>query len=86
MTVSYQSAVDDEMVIGLTERIISRCVELGKSMGLHHRFIYPNYAAADQDVLGGFSPKTLQRLRDIQASIDPERKFASLQPAHFRLS
>lgn len=86
MTISYKSPDQDEMLKGLSDRIISRGIELAKSMGLHHPFIYPNYATADQEVLDGYSPKTLQRLKDIQAVIDPERKFASLQPEQFRLS
>jgi hypothetical protein len=60
-------------------------VELGKTDGLHHPFIYPNYASADQKVLAGYSPQSVKWLKDVQAVYDPERKFAGLQPEQSRL-
>jgi hypothetical protein len=85
MTISYKSANDDAAIEKLSTTVLSRAVELGKQMGLHHRFIYPNYAALGQDVFSGFAPQQLRRLREMRSTYDGQGEFANLQPAHLRL-
>ncbi|KAH8900554.1 FAD-binding domain-containing protein [Thozetella sp. PMI_491] len=84
-TVSYKSAKDDEKVQNMANSILSKAVELGKQMGLHHPFIYPNYAATGQDIYAGFSAENRQRLLEIQEAYDPGRVFSGLQPDHLKL-
>ncbi|KAJ3497736.1 hypothetical protein NLG97_g1682 [Lecanicillium saksenae] len=86
MSVAYKHAKDDDAVESMTKRIHERIEAVGKEMGLHHPFIYPNYAAVGQDVFAGYKQDNLKRLLNIQARYDPGRVFANLQPAHLTLN
>lgn len=85
MTVSYKPSRYDKAVHELVETVMSRALDLGKEMGLHHSFIYRNYAAQGQDVFSAISHESLKRLKDIQSRYDPQGIFGKLQPEHFRL-
>lgn len=79
-------AVDDAAVLQASENIIARSTALAKEMGLHHRYIYQNYAHITQDVFAGYGEKNLERLMEIQKKYDPEGVFGKrLQPGHFKL-
>ena len=65
--------------------IINRAVALAKSMELHHRFIYQNYANISQDVFGGYGEENRERLRMIQTKYDVDGVFSKLQPGYFKL-
>ncbi|KAH8720761.1 6-hydroxy-D-nicotine oxidase [Beauveria bassiana] len=56
-TTAYAHAQDDEAVSAAAERIHARLGLLGRARGLDHPFIYPNYAAAGQDVFAGYAPE-----------------------------
>jgi hypothetical protein len=67
------------------KNIIDRSVALGKEMGLHHPYIYQNYAAKDQDVFEGYGSKNRNRLREIQKKYDPEGIFSRLNPGYSKV-
>jgi FAD/FMN-containing dehydrogenase len=54
-------------------------------MGLHHRYIYQNYANVSQDVLAGYGEENRERLRRVQRKYDPEGMFSRLQPGYFKV-
>lgn len=81
----WSNAVDDDAVYQATSTFIARAVELAKSMDLHHRFIYMNYATLDQDVFGGYGAENRERLKRVQEKYDPEGVFKRLQPGYFKL-
>jgi FAD/FMN-containing dehydrogenase len=54
-------------------------------MGLHHRYIYQNYANISQDVFAGYGEENRDRLRKIQRKYDPEGVFSRLQPGYFKV-
>jgi len=64
---------------------MGRAVTLGKEMGLHHPYIYQNYAAKHQDVYAGYGSENRKRLREIQKEYDPEGVFSRLQPGYFKV-
>ena len=51
--------------------VLDRSEALAKEMGLLHRWIYPNYANASQDVYGGFGEENRQWLRNMRDKYDP---------------
>ena len=59
--------------------------ELGKEMGLYHRYIYQNYADGDQDAFAGYGEENRERLRGIHKRFDPEGVFWRLQPGYFKV-
>ena len=76
---------DDSAVTTANSNIISRTTALAKEMGLHHRYIYQNYANASQDVFAGYGKENRERLRTIQKEYDPEGVFSRLQPGYFKV-
>lgn len=86
VTCAYADATEDEAIRAMTRRVYARGEALAKSRGLWHPFLYPNYAAVEQDVHAGFAPETLARLLAIQKQYDPSRRFANLQPEHLTLN
>lgn len=83
VAIIYHSEKDDKVIEELAERIISRSADLAKRMGLYHTFLYSNYAAIDQDVFAGFSPKHQQRLREVHRLYDPLGEYAALHTNSF---
>jgi FAD/FMN-containing dehydrogenase len=81
----WKDKADDEAVLQASKNIIDRSVALGKEMGLHHRYIYQNYAAQHQDVFAGYGEKNRKRLREIRNKYDPEGVFSKLQPGYFKV-
>ena len=82
---TWGSSKDDELVVRIAQNIVDRAVIIGKEMGVHHPFIYQNYAAKSQDVFAGYSVENQKRLRRVQKEVDPEGVFSRLQPGYFSL-
>ncbi|RFU30534.1 hypothetical protein B7463_g5842, partial [Scytalidium lignicola] len=85
VTIAYKDASYDEAMKHVSRNVLSRAIALGKEMGLHHRFIYQNYAAHDRDVFSGYGNENRKRLLQIQQRYDPDEVFQRLQPGHFKL-
>ncbi|KAH8666957.1 hypothetical protein BX600DRAFT_436329 [Xylariales sp. PMI_506] len=85
VTIIYKSPKDDERIQQAGEQISLKAAELAEQMGLSHPFLYPNYAALDQDTYAGYSTENQQRLLELQKIYDPDRIFANLQPKHITL-
>jgi hypothetical protein len=68
-----------------SNKIMNRAVTLAKQMGVHHRFIYQNYANKSQDVFGSYGEDNKERLMQIQRKYDPEGIFRRFQPGYFTL-
>jgi len=72
-------------MIGAGNRLLHRSIDLSKHMGLHHRYIYQNYADGAQDVFAGYGEENRGRLRAIQKKYDSEGVFSKLQPGYFKV-
>jgi FAD/FMN-containing dehydrogenase len=81
----WSNAEDDDAVYKATSNFLARSVALAKSMDLHHRFIYMNYATLDQDVFAGYGYENHERLKRVREKYDPEGVFKNLQPGYFKL-
>jgi hypothetical protein len=81
----WSYAEDDVAVQNAFAGFMDRSVTLAKELGMHHPFVYQNYANISQDVFGGYGEENRQKLRDIQRKYDPERIFDKLQPGYFKL-
>jgi hypothetical protein len=68
---------DDATVYGFAERFFSRYTQAAKDLGVHHPYIYLNYANRDQDPFAGYGTENKQRLTEIQQSVDPRGIFTS---------
>lgn len=81
----WNSADDDERILKAARNIINRGNATAYSMGLGHRFLYQNYAAAGQDVFQSYGADSYAKLNAISAKYDPDGVFAKLQPGYFKL-
>jgi hypothetical protein len=84
-TLQWKNVEDDALMHRVAHTILNRGVEEAKKMGLHHPYIYHNYAGAGQDVFAGYGVRNRQRLMEIQGRYDPEGVFTRLQPGGFKV-
>ncbi|KAG0649464.1 FAD-dependent monooxygenase [Hyphodiscus hymeniophilus] len=85
VSIRWNSTHDDEQIMKAARNIINRSNNTACSLGLGHRFIYQNYAAAEQDVFQSYGQENHERLRAVSAKYDPENIFGKLQPGYFKL-
>ena len=85
MTFQWNSREDDHACETAGRNIIERITIVAKEMGLHHRYIYQNYANISQDVFAGYGEKNREELRRIQKKYDPKGVFSRLQPGYFKV-
>ncbi|KUJ06654.1 FAD-binding domain-containing protein [Mollisia scopiformis] len=76
---------DDATVLQTSKNILDRSIALAKERGLHHPFLYQNYAGKRQDVFGSYGEKNLARLRKIRDEYDPDHVFTRLSPGYFNV-
>jgi len=81
----WKNSEDDEIVLQAQTNIINKSVTLDKQMGLHHPYIFQNYARNDQDVFAGYGLENRKRLQEIQKKYDPDGVFSRLQPGYFKV-
>jgi hypothetical protein len=81
----WDNGEDDEAVTAAVNRFIEKTLFLTKELGVHHPWIYSNYATKGQDVFAGFGDENRKRLKQIQKNYDPEGIFDRLQPGYFKV-
>ncbi|KAE9380997.1 FAD binding domain-containing protein [Stipitochalara longipes BDJ] len=87
LTVNFQwtHREDDDACETANKNVIDRIMAAAKEMGLHHRYIYQNYANITQDVFAGYGEENREKLRKIQRRYDPDGVFSRLQPGYFKV-
>lgn len=75
----WSNAEDDDAVTTMTVNTVNRIQEVAESLGVSHPYLYVNYAMPDQAeaVFAGYGTENLQRLKQIQKSVDPQGVFTS---------
>ncbi|KAF5875551.1 putative fad binding domain protein [Botrytis fragariae] len=68
-----------------THKLISKLTLFAKELGILHKYIYPNYADASQDVFAGYGEENLSRLRQVQEAYDPDGTWRRLQTGGFKI-
>ncbi|KAL4910555.1 hypothetical protein BDW74DRAFT_184434 [Aspergillus multicolor] len=79
ISTAWSGADGDVAVNTMTEFTTARIREVAESPGVANRYLYINYASAQQagDVFAGYGEKNVQRLKGIQRAIDPRGVFTS---------
>ncbi|KAF9641043.1 FAD linked oxidase [Lasiodiplodia theobromae] len=75
----WSNAEGDDAVTAMTVNTVNRIQEAAEALGVSHPYLYVNYAMADQAeaVFAGYGADNLQRLKQIQKSVDPQGVFTS---------
>lgn len=81
----WSYATDDDLIFSAARNWVRRSTALAKERGLDFKFIYQNYASAEQDVFPGYGELNKKKLQDIHAKYDPEGVFTRLQPGYFKI-
>ncbi|KAJ5972724.1 FAD linked oxidase N-terminal [Penicillium vulpinum] len=79
LSTAWSDASDDAAVNRMTTDTIRRIKLAAQNMGVANRYMYINYASAEQasEVFSGYGTDNFQRLKDIQKSVDPRGIFTS---------
>ena len=85
ISISWSSPTDDARITLAANTFIANAVAAAKTAGLNYKYIYQNYAAAGQDVFGGYGEANRERLIEISRAYDPNRVFEKLQPGYFKV-
>lgn len=85
LTVMWMLESDDETVLTTMSNILSRSQELARARGLHHPFLYMNYASQFQDVIASYGTDNKARLLEVSKKYDPESVFQNLNVGYFKL-
>ncbi|KAJ6030669.1 uncharacterized protein N7446_000269 [Penicillium canescens] len=77
LTTLWNDIADDHAMTTFLNRWVQRSETATRDAGKYHPWRYINYASKEQDPFAGYGEESLQRLRRIQASIDPNGVFSS---------
>ena len=81
----WTNGADDDIVYATYSKWLARSTMRAKELGLHHRYLYMNYASQFQDPIRGYGDKNAARLKEIAKKYDPDGVFQRLQPGYFKL-
>lgn len=82
---AWSSPADDSLMFSEAERLMADIQNIADSMGLLHRYIFPNHAWGRQNVVGGFGPERLAEMRKAQVKWDPEEFFQTVVGGGFKM-
>ena len=81
----WSNAADDVRVYAAARNTINRSTAEAKARGLSFKYIYENYAAAEQDVFESYGSANHAKLKAISKKYDPTGVFQTLQPGYFKV-
>jgi len=84
-SVSWTSSGSDKAVRQIMKEFIDAAQAEAKKMGVYNRYIYLNYAADFQDVLGGYGEKSVAFMKEVSRKYDPQQMFQRQVPGGFKL-
>ena len=82
---SWTEAGDDELVNETASKFIADVETLAREKGIHHRFVYLNYADKTQNPIDGYGEANKQRLQAVSRKYDPQGLFQKGVPGGFKL-
>lgn len=89
LSTAWASAEGDDPVGTMTTNVVDRVKAAAVELGVSHPYLYVGYARAGQerDVFAGYGEENLQRLKEVQKSLDPSGVFTShgLWKGHMKL-
>ena len=82
---SWTEAADDKLVNETASKFIAGVETLAREKGIHHRFVYLNYADKTQDPIDGYGEANKERLQAVSRKYDPQGLFQKGVPGGFKL-
>jgi hypothetical protein len=82
---SWTNAADDQKVYQVMSDIMKAIKADAIKLGVQNDWVYMNYAAMFQDVIGSYGAASKSRLKTVSNKYDPTGVFQTLQPGYFKL-
>lgn len=84
--VAWSSESDDDRAKAASRNTINLGTALAKEKGVHHPFIFLNYADREQVVFPTYGEKSFSKLVAASEKYDPDQVWQTFQPQIFRLN
>lgn len=85
LTTSWSNAADDEKVNTAVKGLFSQVESRAQALNLNNRWIYLNYAAKWQDVIGSYGSENVAKLQSTSKKYDPDGLFQYGEPGGYKL-
>ncbi|ROW15544.1 hypothetical protein VPNG_02332 [Cytospora leucostoma] len=82
---AWQDASQDEQVYAAARALMDDVEARAKKLGVYDPYVYMNYAAPWQDVIGGYGEESVARLRALRVRVDPDGVFTSRVEGGFKI-
>jgi hypothetical protein len=86
LVMSASAPANEEKVHAAVKGFIDAATQRAKEMGVYSRYIYANYAAGFQDVIGGYGEKSRAALLATSKKYDPIQLFQKQVPGGYKLT
>lgn len=79
VSTGWSNASDDTAVFTMTKNVVERMRSVARQAGVAHPYMYLNYASAGdaEKVFSGYGAANVERLKSIQAAVDPQGIFTA---------
>ncbi|KAI0153289.1 putative oxidoreductase [Xylariaceae sp. FL1272] len=84
-TQTWQNPADDDRIKAASTAWVTAVDEAAHKLGALDAYRYLNYAAQWQDPIGSYGSASLERLRKLQARVDPHGVFTRRVPGGFKI-
>ncbi|KAL6689716.1 hypothetical protein J3F84DRAFT_406221 [Trichoderma pleuroticola] len=84
--VAWSSESDDDRAKAASRNTINLGTALAKEQGVHHPFIFLNYADQEQNIFPTYGEKSFDKLVAASEKYDPDQVWQTFQPQIFRLN
>jgi hypothetical protein len=86
LVMSASRPADEEQVKAAVKGFMDAATQKAKEMGVYSPYIYANYAAGFQDVIGGYGEKSRAALLATSRKYDPQQLFQKQVPGGYKLA
>lgn len=83
---AWTNAADDERVYAAGRALMDDINRRATALGVHHPYIYMNYAAPWQNVISSYGQASVSQLQSLRARVDPKGVFTKLVPGGFKVT
>lgn len=85
ISVAWANASDSALVHSTSRALLDDINTAAKELGGHDPYIYMNYAGKEQEVIGNYGAKSVNRLKLIRQEVDPRLIFTNQVPGGFKI-
>ncbi|KAK5049834.1 hypothetical protein LTR84_003952 [Exophiala bonariae] len=83
--VGWMGQENSEKVYSAQKRLVGRIRAEAIERGLYHPFLFANYAAHWQDVIGSYGPQNVKFLTQVSEEYDPDQVFQRLHQGSYKI-